>query len=298
MNFVYFSAIESLGKVRTGLADNTLYVVRTATGTLLGQNNYNMGNFLWGAAANAAGVPKSLAKAGAPINNFFNDKNPPWHLDAPDDQFSIGQGWDWQKSNTQKKNSTNKNSSYNFHNQNNMKILNSSFITVCLVSILLSCNNFSANKGATIRNSIDSIPYAIDDQTIASLKNWNVFRRYETIGMMNYCDTPSKTLVTIKKGNIYGIKSAQYNDTVFTFFDIKTNLDTIKYLKASDVINRYKLFELYQLDGIRWSCEDKILFFSNGKQTIAYQSDTCSYNLLHDKNYEMICSNWFVFKRV
>jgi hypothetical protein len=62
-------------------------------------NNFNFGNFLWGASAAALGVPLTFAKAGAHWNNYSNDPSSKGQLDSKDDQFSIEQGWNWWKEN-------------------------------------------------------------------------------------------------------------------------------------------------------------------------------------------------------
>lgn len=83
---------------------NTIYVIRDENGVYVGHNNYNFGNYLWGAAANALGVSLKVARVGAHINNLMNDpdnQNIPWYkpfnrkLDSSDDQYSIKLGWKW-----------------------------------------------------------------------------------------------------------------------------------------------------------------------------------------------------------
>ena len=70
----------------------------------MGQNNYNFGNYLWGAAARTLKVPLGLAKLGAHYNNIMTDpenQNKPMNqrtLDSPDDQRSIEAGWNLQNS--------------------------------------------------------------------------------------------------------------------------------------------------------------------------------------------------------
>ncbi|HET6227881.1 MAG TPA: polymorphic toxin type 44 domain-containing protein, partial [Bacteroidia bacterium] len=80
-----------------GLPGQYLYL--TVSGDkIIGQNNYNMGNFMWGAAAGALGLPEWLARAGAHANNYMNDPgndNKSWYkkdFDSPDDQKSIKYG--------------------------------------------------------------------------------------------------------------------------------------------------------------------------------------------------------------
>ena len=64
-----------------GLISNTLYVVKVGS-EYTGHNNYNFGNFLWGAGASALGFSKIIAKIGAHINNYLNDSDNreiPWY---------------------------------------------------------------------------------------------------------------------------------------------------------------------------------------------------------------------------
>ncbi len=75
---------------------STLFVSNTESG-LVAHNNYNFGNFLWGAGAKALGFSETVAKAGANWNNFWHDKISKFHLDSKDDQFSISIGFEWKK---------------------------------------------------------------------------------------------------------------------------------------------------------------------------------------------------------
>ena len=75
--------------------ENTLYMTHTGRDGHVVHNGYNFGNFLWGASADALGVPHWLASLGAHANNFFNDPNFKWHLDSKDDQHSIRIGYNW-----------------------------------------------------------------------------------------------------------------------------------------------------------------------------------------------------------
>jgi hypothetical protein len=91
-DFVISSQIEGNGN---GLSDNTLYIP-IGSKYAVAHNNYNFGNFLWGAAASALGVPEGLAKAGAHYNNYMSDPTSKGRLDSADDQLSIGEGFKWQ----------------------------------------------------------------------------------------------------------------------------------------------------------------------------------------------------------
>jgi len=79
------------------VSGKTLYVTKTKKDGYVAHNGYNFGNFLWGAGANALGVPMSLARFGAHLNNFFNDPKYKGHLDSKDDQYSIKAGFNWGK---------------------------------------------------------------------------------------------------------------------------------------------------------------------------------------------------------
>ena len=87
------------------IAGDRLYLTYSLKDGLVAHNNYNFGNFLCGAAASALGVPEKLAKAGAHVNNIFNDVNNQGkpmeerQLDSADDQKSIGAGFNWQREN-------------------------------------------------------------------------------------------------------------------------------------------------------------------------------------------------------
>ena len=74
--------------------ENALYITQTDKDGYIAHNKYNYGNFLWGAAAKALGVPQSIAKLGAHVNNFF-DRHYLGKLDSKDDQFSISVGYNW-----------------------------------------------------------------------------------------------------------------------------------------------------------------------------------------------------------
>ena len=84
------------GSVVPIFSSSTLFVTNTESG-LVAHNNYNFGNFLWGAGANALGFSEMVARAGAHWNNFKNDTISKGSLDSKDDQFSISLGFEWQK---------------------------------------------------------------------------------------------------------------------------------------------------------------------------------------------------------
>jgi hypothetical protein len=74
----------------------TFYITKTKSGTVA-HNGYNYGNFLWGAGANALGIPEWMAKLGAHYNNYVNDPYHKGKLDSKDDQYSIGLGYEWKR---------------------------------------------------------------------------------------------------------------------------------------------------------------------------------------------------------
>lgn len=76
--------------------DNSyLYISYTEKDGFVAHYAHNYGNFLWGAAANALGVPQPIAKAGAHYHNFFLDSEHKGTLDSRDDQYSISIGYNW-----------------------------------------------------------------------------------------------------------------------------------------------------------------------------------------------------------
>jgi len=87
-------------KLPYGLPSNYLYITDVG-GKMYGHNNYNFGNFLWGAAANSLQVFLGDALLGAHLNNYFNDTNnqgKKWYersFDSKDDQYSIKLGYKW-----------------------------------------------------------------------------------------------------------------------------------------------------------------------------------------------------------
>jgi len=93
MDYVVTAQIKING-VKQPINDFTLYVTTIESGTV-GHNNYNFGNFLWGAGAKMLGFGEGTARFGAHLNNFFND---PYHkgtLDSKDDQYSIHLGFEY-----------------------------------------------------------------------------------------------------------------------------------------------------------------------------------------------------------
>ena len=93
MDYVVTAQIEVNGQ-KQPISGNTLYVTTTETGNVA-HNNYNFGNFLWGAGAASLGISESIAKLGAHYNNFVNDHKHKGSLDSKDDQFSISEGYKW-----------------------------------------------------------------------------------------------------------------------------------------------------------------------------------------------------------
>lgn len=73
----------------------TYYVAYTKQEGLLAHDNYNFGNFLWGAAAQATGVPLWIARLGSHISNMMHTGGEP---DSPDDILSIGAGYHFSES--------------------------------------------------------------------------------------------------------------------------------------------------------------------------------------------------------
>ena len=76
--------------------ENYLFLT-DVNGKKVAHNNYNFGNFLWGAGISALGIPYFAAKVGSNLNNFLNDPYSKWHFDSKDDQLSIKLGFQWQR---------------------------------------------------------------------------------------------------------------------------------------------------------------------------------------------------------
>lgn len=69
------------------------YISETPKEGSLAHNNFNCGNFLWGAAAHATGVPLWVTLVGTHFNNFFLSPDNKGHLDDKDDVLSIRAGY-------------------------------------------------------------------------------------------------------------------------------------------------------------------------------------------------------------
>lgn len=63
------------------LSSYTFFVTNTKSG-LFAHNNYNFGNFLWGAGAKALGFSEVVARFGENYNYFFNDTISKGKLDS------------------------------------------------------------------------------------------------------------------------------------------------------------------------------------------------------------------------
>jgi len=82
----------SIEGVKQHIRADKLYITQTASG-VVAHNNYNFGNFLWGAGASKLGFSKFTTKLGAHINSL---RDPHYRrLDSKDDQYSIGLGYEW-----------------------------------------------------------------------------------------------------------------------------------------------------------------------------------------------------------
>lgn len=78
-----------------GLDSKILYLSYSESVGYVAHNNYNMGNFLWGAGACSLGCPIEDAVFAAHFNNYFYDPKNKGTFDSPDDQFSIRCGYKW-----------------------------------------------------------------------------------------------------------------------------------------------------------------------------------------------------------
>lgn len=73
---------------------NILYVTEAGPLGNIAHDNYNYGNYLWGATAHEVGVPQWIALIGSHLHAFFS----PYSFgsfDSPDDIFSIRAGYHW-----------------------------------------------------------------------------------------------------------------------------------------------------------------------------------------------------------
>ena len=91
-NSGYGGDLDFAANGRHGILYDGLYITQTRKDGRVAHNNYNYGNFLWGAAARAVGVPLWIARLGSHFNNFFLSPDTRGTFDAADDQFSIGCG--------------------------------------------------------------------------------------------------------------------------------------------------------------------------------------------------------------
>jgi hypothetical protein len=95
MDYLITAKVEINGQ-KQPIASNTLYITTTGS-EKVAHNNYNLGNFLWGAGAKSLGIPLYTAKLGAHYNNYFYDPIHKGTLDSKDDQYSISLGYEWKK---------------------------------------------------------------------------------------------------------------------------------------------------------------------------------------------------------
>jgi len=94
MDYVVTATLEIDG-VKQPLSSNQLYITQTESGAVA-HNNYNFGNFLWGAGANKLGFSLFTARLGAHINSLLDPHYK--RFDSKDDQYSIGLGYKWSNS--------------------------------------------------------------------------------------------------------------------------------------------------------------------------------------------------------
>ena len=90
----YYGLLDFARNGNHPLNPGTFYVAYTEKDGVLAHNTVNFGNFLWGAAAQAAGVPLWIARLGAHISNMIITKGVP---DSKDDQLSIKAGYHFSK---------------------------------------------------------------------------------------------------------------------------------------------------------------------------------------------------------
>jgi RHS repeat-associated protein len=62
-------------------------------GSYLAHDNFNFGNYLWGAAMRKLGISYGMAVFGAHVENYYFSDTSRWHIDSFDDQISIALGY-------------------------------------------------------------------------------------------------------------------------------------------------------------------------------------------------------------
>ncbi len=72
---------------------STLFLIEDTGGKYVGHDFRNYGNFLWGATTQIWGIPTFIAKLGANLDAYINEKQ----LDTRDDQYSIVLGRQYAK---------------------------------------------------------------------------------------------------------------------------------------------------------------------------------------------------------
>ncbi len=86
--------IEKAIDYQGGISEYNLHITYTKDEGYIAHNNYNFGNFLWGAGMNNLGFNLELTVEAAHYNNYYHDIKR-GVLDSPDDQFSIKCGYKW-----------------------------------------------------------------------------------------------------------------------------------------------------------------------------------------------------------
>ena len=82
------------------ITDNILYITESHRDGAIAHNRFNFGNFLWGAAAQATGLPCFFAKLGSHVNAFLfpqDGRGRRGQFDTPDDILSINAGYAWSR---------------------------------------------------------------------------------------------------------------------------------------------------------------------------------------------------------
>lgn len=95
MNSSYGGTLDFAVRPEYGISSDTYYLTYTEKEGSLAHNQFNFGNFLWGASAREMDVPLWVACLGSHFNNFFLSPDSRFHLDAPDDILSITAGHHW-----------------------------------------------------------------------------------------------------------------------------------------------------------------------------------------------------------
>ena len=95
-NSDYGGVLDFAANGRHDIYSDIFYITRTTREGIVAHNNYNYGNFLWGASARRLDVPLCITLLGSHFHNFFLSPITRGTFDSSDDLFSITAGHHWQ----------------------------------------------------------------------------------------------------------------------------------------------------------------------------------------------------------